>query len=66
MEKLKPCHCGNVPFVYIAKKIGIPSGDIGTQVIVACHICDIEIKRWALKKSWALESAHKGWNSLQE
>lgn len=60
---LLPCHCGgNVKMVCFEKR-GIPSGDMGYLAEIKCPECWAELRRWALRKKWAKESATKGWNT---
>lgn len=64
MDELKPCpFCGStdIPVIY-RKQVGIPSGDDGCLVEGGCTKCNVKMRFWALKKSWARESFYKAWN----
>ena len=60
---LVPCKCGGTAGIIRARKAGVPSGDDGWCVIVKCNTCGASLKRWALKKSWAENSARLAWNT---
>lgn len=61
--ELLPCQCGGIPKMVCFEKRGIPSGDMGYLAEIKCPECWAELRRWALKKEWAKESATKGWNT---
>ena len=61
--ELLPCHCGGLAKMVCFEKRGIPSGDMGYLAEIKCPDCWAELRRWALKKAWAKESAIKGWNT---
>lgn len=54
--------CGGIPTMVCFEKRGIPYGDMGYLAEIKCPECLAELRRWALEKSWAKESAIKGWN----
>ena len=58
-----PCQCGGIPTLVCFQKRGIPCGDMGYLASIKCPKCWAEMRRWALKKKWAIESAKKGWNT---
>lgn len=60
---LLPCMCGGTAGVIRTRKAGVPSGDDGWCVTVKCNACGASLKRWALKKSWAEDSARLAWNT---
>ncbi|MCD7967399.1 MAG: Lar family restriction alleviation protein [Clostridiaceae bacterium] len=67
MEKLKPCpFCGGRAAIISTAERGSVSGDMGTKTTVICVDqnceCGAKIVKWALKKTWAEESARKAWN----
>ena len=64
MSELKPCPLCNAdkPYRTATPVIGIPSGDSGYSMTIKCRECGCEIKRWALKKAWAISSAETAWN----
>lgn len=67
MEELKPCpFCGGTAHLISTAERGGMSGDIGTRSTVICidrkNECGAKIVKWALKKTWAEESAVKAWN----
>ena len=55
--------CGGTAGVIRTRKAGVPSGDDGWCVTVKCNACGASLKRWALKKSWAEDSARLAWNT---
>lgn len=63
MIELKPCpFCGNPKIgVVMSKYNGVPSGDDGWRAEIKCK-CGANMKFWALKKSWAEETAISAWN----
>ena len=60
---LVPCKCGGAAGIIRTREAGVPSGDDGWCVTVKCNVCGESIKRWALKKSWAENSARFAWNT---
>ena len=63
MPDLKPCpFCGNegIKILY-SRRQGIPSGDNGWYARIQCD-CGVQIRFWALRKSWAAETVTKAWN----
>ena len=60
---LLPCKCGGAAGIIRTREAGVPSGDNGWCVIVKCNACRASLKRWALKKSWAENSARLAWNT---
>lgn len=60
---LLPCQCGGEAKIICFEKRGIPSGDMGYLASVKCPECWAELRRWALKKEWAKESAIQNWNT---
>lgn len=67
MNELKPCpFCGNEKAtINLYKKRGTPSGDDGWNAEIRCK-CHALVRFWALKKSWARQSAIEAWNSRAE
>ena len=63
MAELKPCpFCGNTKIGVVRSKYsGVPSGDDGWRAEIKCK-CGADMKFWALKKSWAEETAISAWN----
>lgn len=63
MNELKPCpFCGNEKVtINLYKKRGTPSGDDGWNAEIRCK-CHALVRFWALKKSWARQSAIGAWN----
>lgn len=61
--ELLPCHCGGKSYIVCYEKQGVPSGDSGYVSSIKCSECGAELRRWALKKKWAWESATKAWNT---
>lgn len=61
--ELLPCHCGAETVMVCFEKRGIPFGDMGYLARIKCPDCLAELRRWALKKKWAIESAKKAWNT---
>lgn len=63
MTELKPCpFCGNTKIGVVRSKYnGVPSGDDGWCAEIKCK-CGADMKFWALKKSWAEETAISAWN----
>ena len=63
MNELKPCpFCGNEKVtINLYKKRGTPSGDDGWNAEIRCK-CHALVRFWALKKSWARQSAIETWN----
>lgn len=60
---LLPCQCGGKAGMVCFEKRGVPSGDVGYLASIKCRDCWIELRRWALKKKWAEESACLAWNT---
>lgn len=60
---LLECHCGGKAKMIFFEKRGLPSGDMGYLAEIKCPECRAELRRWALKKKWAMESATKAWNT---
>ena len=56
------CDCGRKPRRVTIRKIGVPSGDVGYETTIYCLGCGRMVVRWALKKSWVIESATHAWN----
>ena len=67
MNELKPCpFCGNEKVtINLYEKRGTPSGDDGWNAEIRCK-CHALVRFWALKKSWARQSAIEAWNSRAE
>lgn len=67
MNELKPCpFCGNKKVtINLYKKRGTPSGDDGWNAEIRCK-CHAFVRFWALKKSWARQSAIEAWNHRAE
>ena len=61
--KILPCHCGGKCYIVCYEKQGIPSGDSGYVASIKCSECGVELRRWAMEKKWAWESAVKAWNT---
>ena len=62
---LLPCKCGGTAGIIRTRKAGVQSGDDGWCVTVKCNACGASLKRWALKKSWAEDSARLAWNTRE-
>lgn len=60
---LLACQCGGKVRMFCLEKRGVPSGEMGYLALIKCPDCWIELKRWALKKKWAEESARLAWNT---
>lgn len=62
--KLVYCDCGKRPNITTVIKIGAPSGDSGYETTVECRSCGSKLIRWALRKSWSINSAKEDWNKM--
>ena len=60
---LLPCMCGGKAGIVCFEKRGAPSGDMGYLASIKCRDCWMELRRWALKKKWAKDSARLAWNT---
>ena len=60
---LLPCMCGGKAGIVCFEKRGAPSGDMGYLASIKCRDCWMELRRWALKKKWAKDSALFAWNT---
>ena len=60
---LLPCMCGGKAGIVCFEKRGAPSGDMGYLASIKCRDCWMELRRWALKKKWAKDSALLAWNT---
>ena len=58
-----PCMCGGKAGIVCFEKRGAPSGDMGYLASIKCRDCWMELRRWALKKKWAKDSALLAWNT---
>lgn len=61
-----PCaHCGSKVHMTSHLEAGVPSGASGHETTIKClnGSCGATITRWALKKSWSIESALKAHNT---
>lgn len=63
MSELKPCpFCGGKARWSAIHKNGVPTGVEGYECEIYCHKCKKGVKRWALRKNWAIASAIEAWN----
>ena len=60
---LLPCMCGGKASMVFFEKRGVPSGNMGYLASIKCRNCWMELRRWALKKKWAEDSARLAWNT---
>ena len=60
---LVPCMCGGKAGIVCFEKRGALSGDMGYLASIKCRDCWMELRRWALKKKWAKDSALLAWNT---
>ena len=60
---LLPCQCGGKASMVCFEKRGFPSGDMGYLASIKCLGCWMELRRWALEKKWAEDSARLAWNT---
>ena len=60
---LVPCMCGGKAGIVCFEKRGALSGDMGYLASIKCRDCWMELRRGALKKKWAKDSALLAWNT---